>query len=105
MKPSEIRNMSAAEINAKVNELRNEAMNLRFQDVSGQLTDYSRVREVRRDPLLVLSVAVVRKWKRPRQKRRRLPSRRLPGQVGPQPLPTGRRAAAGALRCSSPCSR
>ena len=49
MKPSEIRNMSAAEINAKVNELRNEAMNLRFQDVSGQLTDYSRVREVRRD--------------------------------------------------------
>ena len=49
MKPSEIRNMSAAEINAKVKELRNEAMNLRFQDVSGQLTDYSRVREVRRD--------------------------------------------------------
>ena len=49
MKPSEIREMSAAEINAKVNELRNEAMNLRFQDVSGQLTDYSRVREVRRD--------------------------------------------------------
>ena len=49
MKPSEIRNMSAAEINAKVSELRNEAMNLRFQDVSGQLTDYSRVREVRRE--------------------------------------------------------
>ena len=49
MKPSEIRNMSAAEINAKVSELRNEAMNLRFQDVSGQLTDYSSVREVRRD--------------------------------------------------------
>ena len=49
MKPSEIRNMSAAEINAKVNELRQEAMNLRFQDVSGQLTDYSRVREVRRE--------------------------------------------------------
>ena len=49
MKPSEIRNMSAAEINAKVKELRNEAMNLRFQDVSGQLTDYSRVREVRRE--------------------------------------------------------
>ena len=49
MKPSEIRAMSAAEINAKVNELRNEAMNLRFQDVSGQLTDYSRVREVRRE--------------------------------------------------------
>ena len=49
MKPSEIRALSAAEINAKVAELQNEAMNLRFQDVSGQLTDYSRVREVRRD--------------------------------------------------------
>ena len=49
MKPSEIRALSAAEINAKINELRQEAMNLRFQDVSGQLTDYSRVREVRRD--------------------------------------------------------
>ena len=49
MKPSEIRALSTAEINAKINELREEAMNLRFQDVSGQLTDYSRVREVRRD--------------------------------------------------------
>ena len=49
MKPSEIRALSAEEINAKIDELRQEAMNLRFQDVSGQLTDYSRVREVRRD--------------------------------------------------------
>ena len=49
MKPSEIRALSTAEIKAKINELREEAMNLRFQDVSGQLTDYSRVREVRRD--------------------------------------------------------
>lgn len=56
MKPSEIRNMSAAEINAKVTELRNEAMNLRFQDVSGQLTDYSRVREVRRDIARLLTI-------------------------------------------------
>jgi len=56
MKPSEIRNMSAAEINAKVDELRNEAMNLRFQDVSGQLTDYSRVREVRRDIARLLTI-------------------------------------------------
>ena len=56
MKPSEIRNMSAAEINAKVSELRNEAMNLRFQDVSSQLTDYSRVREVRRDIARLLTI-------------------------------------------------
>jgi large subunit ribosomal protein L29 len=56
MKPSEIRNLSAAEINAKINELREEAMNLRFQDVSGQLTDYSRVREVRRDIARLLTI-------------------------------------------------
>ena len=56
MKPSEIRAMSADQINAKVNELRNEAMNLRFQDVSGQLTDYSRVREVRRDIARLLTI-------------------------------------------------
>ena len=49
MKPSEIRALSAKEINAKIDELQQEAMNLRFQDVSGQLTDYSRVREVRRE--------------------------------------------------------
>ncbi len=49
MKPSEIRALSAAEIKAKVTELQNEAMNLRFQDVTGQVTDYTRVREVRRD--------------------------------------------------------
>ena len=49
MKASEIRAMSAEEIRKKENELREEAMNLRFQDVSGQLTNYSRVREVRRD--------------------------------------------------------
>ncbi len=49
MKASEIRAMSAEEIRKKENELREEAMNLRFQEVSGQLTNYSRVREVRRD--------------------------------------------------------
>ena len=56
MKPSEIRAMSADQINAKVNELRQEAMNLRFQDVSGQVTDYSRVREVRRDIARLLTI-------------------------------------------------
>ena len=56
MKPSEIRAMSADEIKKKVDELRQEAMNLRFQDVSGQLTDYSRVREVRRDIARLLTI-------------------------------------------------
>lgn len=49
MKPAEIRKLSAAEIGTKISDLKQEAMNLRFQDVTGQLTDYTRVREVRRD--------------------------------------------------------
>jgi len=49
MKPSEIRILSSKEILAKLADLRQESMNLRFQAVSGQLTDFSRVKEVRRD--------------------------------------------------------
>ena len=56
MKPSEIRAMSAKEIEAKVADLRQEAMNLRFQDVSGQLTDYTRVHEVRKDIARLLTI-------------------------------------------------
>ncbi len=49
MKPSEIRILSPKEIQAKLADLRQEKMNLRFQTVSGELTDFSRVKEVRRD--------------------------------------------------------
>ena len=49
MKLAEIRILSSKEIVAKLADLRQESMNLRFQVVSGQLTDFSRVKEVRRD--------------------------------------------------------
>jgi large subunit ribosomal protein L29 len=49
MKASDIRNMTDKEIHAKLDELRHEKMNLRFQVVSGQLTDQTRAKEVRRD--------------------------------------------------------
>ncbi len=49
MKPSEIRVLAPKEIAAKLADLRQESMNLRFQAVSGQLTDFSRIKEVRRD--------------------------------------------------------
>lgn len=49
MKAEEIRKLSGAEITAKLADLRREKMNLRFQAVTGQLTDSSRVKEVRRD--------------------------------------------------------
>ncbi len=49
MKTDEIRKMSADELMGKLSDTREELMKLRFQQVTGQLTDTSRVRQVRRD--------------------------------------------------------
>lgn len=49
MKPSEIRDLKTEEIESKMTDARQELMNLRFQQVSGQLTDTSRLRSIRRD--------------------------------------------------------
>ena len=49
MKSKEIRNLSADEIRTKVNDNREELMKLRFQQVTGQLTDTSRLRTLRRE--------------------------------------------------------
>ena len=49
MKSKEIRNLSAEEVKAKVADTRHELMNLRFQQITGQLTDTSRLRILRRD--------------------------------------------------------
>lgn len=49
MKAEEIRKMSAEEIRSKLSDTREEIMKLRFQQVSGQLTDTSRLRFLRRD--------------------------------------------------------
>jgi large subunit ribosomal protein L29 len=49
MKAAEIREMSVAEINEQLTEARHELLNLRFQSITGQLTDTSRVRVIRRD--------------------------------------------------------
>ncbi|MFO7584428.1 MAG: 50S ribosomal protein L29 [Anaerolineales bacterium] len=48
MKSKEIRALSVQEIAAKTDDMRHELMNLRFQQVAGQLTDTSRVRTLRR---------------------------------------------------------
>ena len=48
MKTSEIRLMSTQEIRTKLSDARNELMNLRFQVVTGQLTDTSRLKQTRR---------------------------------------------------------
>ena len=49
MKSKEIRNLSSEQIVAKVSDTREELMKLRFQVVTGQLTDTSRLRTLRRD--------------------------------------------------------
>jgi large subunit ribosomal protein L29 len=49
MKSSEIRALSAEQIRTKVMDAREELMKLRFQQVTGQLTDFSRLRVLRRD--------------------------------------------------------
>ena len=49
VKPSELRNMKPGEIETKLTDAREELMKLRFQQVSGQLTDTSRLRILRRE--------------------------------------------------------
>jgi large subunit ribosomal protein L29 len=49
MKPVEIRKLSIDEIAAKLSDTREELMKLRFQQVTGQLTDTSRLGMLRRD--------------------------------------------------------
>lgn len=49
MKTEEIRKMSVEEMQAKLADTREELMKLRFQQVTGQLTDSSRLRLLRRD--------------------------------------------------------
>jgi large subunit ribosomal protein L29 len=49
MKPVEIRKLSFEEIRVKLSDSREELMKLRFQQVTGQLTDYNRLRHLRRD--------------------------------------------------------
>ena len=48
-KASDLRNLKAGEIETKLSDAREELMKLRFQQVTGQLTDSSRLRILRRD--------------------------------------------------------
>ena len=70
MKASELRGLSAEDAKSRLEELEEEAFNLRFQHVSGQLTSPIRLRQVRRD------IARVRTLMRERD----LQQRSLPGR-------------------------
>jgi large subunit ribosomal protein L29 len=49
MKAAEIRKLNVEEIRNNLDEKRHELMNLRFYQVSGQLTDFTKIRSLRRD--------------------------------------------------------
>jgi large subunit ribosomal protein L29 len=48
-KTSDLRNLQSGEIESKLSDAREELMKLRFQAVTGQLTDSSRLRILRRE--------------------------------------------------------
>ena len=48
-KTSDLRNLKTGELETKLSDAREELMKLRFQQVTGQLTDSSRLRILRRD--------------------------------------------------------
>lgn len=56
MKASEIRNMSAAELDAKLLELKDELFKLRFQQTINQLDNPMRISAVKKDIARVLTV-------------------------------------------------
>jgi len=49
VKTSELRNLKSGEIETKLSDAREELMKLRFQQVTGQLTDTSHMRVLRRE--------------------------------------------------------
>ena len=49
MKPADIRKLSLEEMQAKLSDTREELMKMRFQQVTGQLTDTNRLGQLRRD--------------------------------------------------------
>ena len=49
VKTNELRNLKSGEIETKLSDAREELMKLRFQQVTGQLTDTSRLRVLRRE--------------------------------------------------------
>lgn len=56
VKPAAIRNMKPGEIEAKLADAREELMKLRFQQVTGQLTDTSRLRILKREIARMMTI-------------------------------------------------
>jgi large subunit ribosomal protein L29 len=61
MKPAELRDMKTEELMSKLNDTREELMNLRFQMATGTLTDYTRLEQTRREIARMLTILAERK--------------------------------------------
>ncbi|MDQ3618982.1 MAG: 50S ribosomal protein L29 [Actinomycetota bacterium] len=57
IKGSEIRDLSDDELERRLEETREELFNLRFQHATGQLDNYRRLRELRRDVARIRTIA------------------------------------------------
>jgi large subunit ribosomal protein L29 len=55
-KASNLREMKIGKLNERLNDAREELMNLRFQQSSGELTDYNRLRITRREIARILTI-------------------------------------------------
>ncbi|RMF44189.1 MAG: 50S ribosomal protein L29 [Anaerolineae bacterium] len=60
MKAAEIREMSTPEIQARLNDAREELMKLRFQQATGELTDTSQMKQTRRTIARLLTILAER---------------------------------------------
>ena len=60
-KTAEIRRMTDAEIAGALDDAKQEMFNLRFQRESGQLEDYTRIRQLRKDMARLLTIQHQRK--------------------------------------------
>ncbi len=67
MKKEQIRLMSDEELKAKLTDSRQELMNLRFQVVTGQLTDTSRLKVTRRTIARYMSIVRERELSKERE--------------------------------------
>ena len=56
MKAADIRELSVDEIQEQLDESREEIMNLRFQQASGELVDFTRIRIIRREIARYLTI-------------------------------------------------
>ena len=58
MKASEIRGLSSAEMNQKLNDLKQELFNLRFQHEIGQLENPRKIKQTRKDIARIRTIMV-----------------------------------------------